>query len=223
MSALITQQKLQQIPLLSGLSEAELGALGEVLQERRIPKGSYIVYAADPGPSMMFLAHGKAKVTLVSTEGKEIVINNLSKGDFFGEIALLTGEDRSANVVAVSNCTLYVLSETDFKQHIINNSGLSLAMMRELALRLRGAVAKIGDLALYDVYRRVARTLKSLAELKVVDEEEVLIIEERPTHQELASMVGTSREMVTRALKGLEEDGCVVIEDKRIEVRKMPI
>ncbi len=220
---MIAEHQLRAIPLLSSLENDELTRLAGVLKERKVPKGSYIVYAADPGPSMMFLAQGKAKVTLVSSEGKEIVINYLLRGDFFGEIALLTGEDRSANVVASSDCVLYVLSADDFRQHMLDNSGLTLAMMRELALRLRGTVAKIGDLALYDVYRRVARTLKTMAEVVGKDAEERLMIHERPTHQELASMVGTSREMVTRALKGLEEDGCIVIEDKSIEVLKMPI
>jgi CRP/FNR family cyclic AMP-dependent transcriptional regulator len=103
------------------------------------------------------------------------------------------------------------------------NPGLSFALMKELALRLRAASAKIGDLALYDVYRRVARTLKSMAKPEIENDEEALVIDERPTHQELANMVGTSREMVTRALKGLEEDGCITVESKRIKVIKMPI
>ena len=220
---MIEEHHLREIPLLKGLDGDELSKLGALIKERRAPKGSYIVYVEDPGPSMMFIAHGTAKVTLVSSEGKEIVLYNLTKGDFFGEIAILTGEDRSANVVATSECRLLVLSEEDFKKHMSDSNGLALAMMRELALRLRAASEKIGDLALYDVYRRVARTLKSMAKPTEIEGESVLIIEERPTHQELANMVGTSREMVTRALKGLEEDRCIVIDNKQIQVRKMPI
>ena len=220
---MIDPEKLREIPLLGELDEEELRALSAVIVERRVPKGSYIVYAADPGASIMFITRGSAKVSLVSTDGKEIVVANLTRGDFFGEISLLTGEDRSANVVATTDCQLFVLGEDAFREHVLNNHGLSFAMMKELALRLRAAVSKIGDLALYDVYRRVARTLKSIAKETETDGEMRLVIEKRPTHQELASMTGTSREMVTRALKGLEEDGCIVIEDKRIEVLKMPI
>lgn len=220
---MIPEHKLREIPLLADVPSEELVKLASLIKERRVPKGSYIVYADDPGPSMMFLGAGRAKVTLASDDGKEIVIAHLSKGDFFGEIAVLTGEDRSANVVAASDCLLYVLSDDEFRKHVLENNGLSLAIMKELALRLRQTVAKIGDLALYDVYRRVARTLKSMAEPTSENGEEKLVIAERPTHQELAAMVGTSREMVTRALKGLEEDRCIVITDKRIEVLKMPI
>lgn len=220
--------QLREITILKTLEQAELEQLSQVVKERRAPKGSYIVYHDDPGPSIMFLAQGKAKVTLVSSEGKEIVLYNLEKGDFFGEIAVLTGEDRSANVVATTDCKLLVLNGEDFRQHIVDNHGLALALMKELALRLRNATMKIGDLALYDVYRRVARTLKSIARPQPAaegqgDEEEIYVIEERPTHQELANMVGTSREMVTRALKGLEEDGCIRTDNKRLFVLKMPI
>lgn len=220
---MIAEHNLREIPLLSTLEADELIQLAGLMKERKAPKGSYLVYAEDPGPSIMFLVEGKAKVTLVSDDGKEIVLYSLSAGDFFGELAVLTGEDRSANVVAAADCHLYVLSSEDFKKHIRGNNGLALAMMQELALRLRAATTKIGDLALFDVYRRVARTLKMLAKPTDRNGEELMIIEERPTHQELANMVGTSREMVTRALKGLEEDGCIVLDNKSIVIKKIPL
>ncbi len=220
---MLADHNLREIPLFRDLEQSELVKLTQVIKERRAPKGTYIVYAEDPGPSIMFLAQGKAKVTLNSSEGKEIVLYQLSKGEFFGEIAVLTGEDRSANVVAMTDCRLFVLEAEDFRKHLQDNAGLAWAIMKELALRLRQASSKIGDLALYDVYRRVARTLKSLAKPMGQEPEEVFVIEDRPTHQELANMVGTSREMVTRALKGLEEDACISIENKQIIIRKMPV
>jgi len=221
---MIPVEELRKIPIFYELEETELAHLGATLKERRAPKGSYIVYAEAPGPSMMFIASGKVKINLMSNDGKEVVLANLDEGEFFGEIALLTGSDRSANVVALTDCRLFVLNEEDFSQHFRDFAGLALGMLRELAHRLRAATSKIGDLALYDVYRRVARTLKSIG--KATPREggkEIFIIEERPTHQELAAMVGTSREMVTRALKGLEEDHCIVVEGKRIEVHKLPL
>ena len=220
---MIPVSELKKFPLLVELSEAELSNLGAVLKERRAPKGSYIVYAEDPGPSMMFIAEGKVKINLMSNDGKEVVLANMDEGEFFGEIALLTGSDRSANVIALTDCRLFVLHEEDFTNHLTQFTGLARGMLRELAYRLRAASSKIGDLALYDVYRRVARTLKSMGTPKDLDGKEIHVIDERPTHQELAAMVGTSREMVTRALKGLEEDRCIVVEGKRIEVHKLPL
>jgi len=134
---MISESELRQIPLLNQLDSAELKKLIEVMRERKAPKGSYIVYAEDSGASMLFLVEGRAKVTLVSDEGKEIVLFNLGEGDFFGELAVLSGEDRSANVVATTDCRLFVLGAEDFRRHVTENNGLALAMMKELALRLR--------------------------------------------------------------------------------------
>ena len=220
---MIPAAELRKIPLFAEISEAELNHLAAVLKERRAPKASYIVYAEDPGPSMMFIADGKVKINLMSNDGKEVVLATLAEGEFFGELALLTGTDRSANVVALTDCRLFVLNEEDFNAHLKEFTGFARGMLTELALRLRAASSKIGDLALYDVYRRVARTLKSIGTPVQNEGKEIFVIEERPTHQELAAMVGTSREMVTRALKGLEEDHCIVITGKKIEVLKLPV
>ncbi len=219
---MISQELLRTIPLLNQLDSRELAELGSRLRERLAPKGTYIVYVDDPGSSLMFVTDGVVKITLDSGDGKEVILAQLGAGDFFGEIALLTGEERSANVIAATDCRLLVLAEEDFQKHVLDNSGLAVAMLKALAFRLKAASAKIGDLALYDVHRRVCRTLKSLGSPQEREGNTVFVIDERPTHQELASMVGTSREMVTRALKGLEEDGDIVVDQKRITVLKLP-
>jgi CRP/FNR family cyclic AMP-dependent transcriptional regulator len=220
---MVTAEELKRIPLMEEVAAPELEALAAVLRERRAPKGSFIVCADDPGPSMMFIADGEVKINLLSRDGKEVVLANLGEGEFFGELALLTGEDRSANVVALTDCRLLVFNKEDFDKHLSTYTGFSRVLLRELAYRLRNASSKIGDLALYDVYRRVARTLKSIGESFLRDGKEIFIVADRPTHQELAAMVGTSREMVTRALKGLEEDKCILIDGKKIEVYKLPL
>ncbi len=213
---------LEAIPLLASLDQESRELLAADMRERSVPKGSFIIYAEDPGPSLMFLLDGAAKITLVSEDGKEVILAQMGPGDFFGEIALLAGGDRCANVVASSNCKLLVLPEEQFFEQCARNPNFSMALMRELALRLRASSAKIGDLALLDVYRRVSRTLVSLATSRGETASDALKVEKRPTHQELASMVGTSREMVTRALKGLEEDGHIAVEGKTIIIHSVP-
>ena len=219
---MVTEEQLREIPLLSNIDSAELNVLATLLDERDFRDGNYIVREADPSPNLYFIAAGKVKVTLLSPEGKEIVVAHLGPGDFFGEIGLLLGEDRSANVVAQTDCKLLILTDESFTQHLLKATGLALAMLKEMAHRLRSATDKIGDLALYDVYRRVARTLKHMGEVTIEDGHEIFVIDNRPTHQELANNVGTSREMVTRALKGLEEDGCIATEGKTIILKKLP-
>lgn len=207
---------LLEIPILSALSKEELTALAPLLKEKTFRKNNHIISKDEDSKSLMFLAQGKAKVTISSAEGKEVILAYLRRGEFFGELALLTGEDRSADVVALNDCLVLFLSAEDFKRHAANFQGLNFAVMKELAKRLRAATSKIADLALYDVYKRVENALESLAEKRFVNGEDRLVVNERPKHQDLASMIGTSREMVTRALKSLEDDGAIVVEGKRI-------
>ncbi|MBP9837723.1 MAG: Crp/Fnr family transcriptional regulator [Proteobacteria bacterium] len=215
---------IKDIPLLKALSQAELENILTLLKLKKAAKGSYIVNVNDLDRSLMFILDGKVKINLYSKEGKEIIITTFSKGDFFGELSTLTSSPRSANAIAIENCLLAVLEEVDFVEHCSKFSGLSFAMLKELAERLRLSSSKISDFALLDVYRRIARTLKSLATSEQMnkDGQIIQIIENRPTHQDLSSMVGTSREMVTKALKGLVEDRCIKIVGKKIEFYKMP-
>lgn len=215
-------ERLKRVPLLASLDPDELERLSEVVVTKQARKNAYIVHADDPGASIMFVVEGAVKVTLTSSDGKEVVLALLQQGDFFGEISVLTGEDRTANVVAIDPTVLAVLSREQFEQHILSHTGLSAALLRAMGLRLKAASEKIGDLTLLDVYRRVARTLCYLADLGGNPDGE-RIIEKRPTHQELAGMAGTSREMVTRALKALEEDGHIKVDGKRITVVSVPV
>lgn len=220
---MLNLDQLRSIPILAELSETELEQLGTVMNSKKAKKGTYIIHKSDPGAELMFVADGKVKISIVSDEGKEVVIAHFSRGDFFGELSLLTGEPRSADVVALEDSVIYTLSASDFHAHIEKYPGLSRGLLTELAQRVRASSGKIADLVLYDVYRRVARTLMTIAEPLEEDGESIHVIEKRPTHQELSAMVGTSREMVTRALKGLEEDRCIITDGKQIKIYKLPL
>jgi len=215
-------QELKRLTFFHELPESELNDLARVLIRRQVKKGSYIMHTSEPGDSVMFVSEGKVRVTLSGEDGREVVLAILGPGGFFGEIALLTGRDRSADVAALTDATLFVLTRRDFENHIKRHSGFVLVLGRELALRLRAASAKIGDLVFLDVYCRVARALKSVAKEEQRAGDKVFVIDTRPTHQELAAMVGTSREMVTRALKKLEDDECIVSEGKKIFLYSLP-
>lgn len=217
---MIKLEPLKKIPFFRGLEESELAAVASVLQEKKIPKGNYILFAEDPASDVLFLAEGTAHVTLISEEGKEVVIYSMKEGDLLGEIAIVTGDQRSANVVATSDCLLYVIREADFKKQLTTNGGLAYALIKELAHRLYKANTTIEGLAFLDVYNRIYRTLVELSKPGEKNGEEILVIDKRPTHQELAHMVGSSREVVTRTLRNMESDGCITIQDKHIELRK---
>lgn len=213
--------ELNRIPLLSDLDEAQLLSLSGVVERRSVKKGKYVLRAGDPGEFVMFVASGKLKVER-SGGGRVLVLDYLRPGDFCGELALLTGRCRSADVRAVENSVILVLSRQDFKEHILSNSSLALAILGSLASRLHATSVKAAELGLLDVYRRLARVLASLAEVKHLEDGDVKVIEERPTHRDLAALTGTSREMITRALKDLEMAGHISVEGRKVVVHSLP-
>jgi CRP-like cAMP-binding protein len=143
----------------------------------------------------------------------------LHAGDFFGEMALLDRQPRSANVVAVEDSELLGLDREAFQTHVAANPTTAMAILAEMSRRLRHADEVIGDLALLDVYARVARAIRDLAQKEGEPAEGGLLIKERPTQQEIAGLIGTSRETVSRALNDFTRRGLLEMSGKKILVR----
>ena len=211
--------KLDLLPIFRHLSSTESSAFEAALQSRTYEKGSYLMKFGDIGDEMMFIVSGIVKVSLINDEGKEFVLTRLGTGEMLGELALITEGTRTADVIAVEDTVVFVLSKADFLNHAKNYSGMSLCLLKALARRLSYSTQRSGELALLDVYHRLAKVLLDMAE---EDEAEIGVINSRPTHQELAAMVGTSREVVSRALKNMEQEGSISIEGKRILVNNLP-
>jgi CRP/FNR family cyclic AMP-dependent transcriptional regulator len=208
--------------LTRNLPVEERSFLATLLVPKKFSADAVIVRADEKAHDLMLLVFGKVKIVLTGKDGKEAIITQLGQGDYFGEIALLTGEDRSADVVTLEDTSLLLLSKNDFDRNISKLPHFIHELAQALARRLALSTEKIGDLALLDVYRRVARTLASLAAPADYQGKKAAIVRDRPTHKDLAAMTGTSREMVTRALKDLERDECIVIDGKDIYVLDTP-
>jgi CRP/FNR family cyclic AMP-dependent transcriptional regulator len=152
-------------------------------------------------------------------EGREVILSVLGPGEYFGEMALLDGEPRCAYVMTKERTKLLIISKKEFENLLNANPGIMLNLLKGLQKRLREANKRIESLALMDVYGRVARLLTQIAGARV-DE---VVITEKMTHQEIANMVGASREMVSRVLKELTNEGYISIHKKRITIhRKLP-
>jgi CRP/FNR family cyclic AMP-dependent transcriptional regulator len=168
---------------------------------------------------MYVVLNGKVKVYLSDDEGKEIIINILKEGDYFGELALLDESPRSASVMTLEDCKFAVLSKLAFDECLTSNPEIALQVIRGLSARLRYLTENVKSLALMDVYGRVARTLLEMAE----DQNGVQVINQKLTQRDIASMVGASREMVSRILKDLSVGGYITIESKSITINeKLP-
>ncbi len=178
-------------------------------------KGSQVICEGDSGEIVYFILSGRAKVTLYGEEGREIVLAVLEKGEMFGEMSIIDGKPRSANVEAVRDLDCLVLSRERFLGFLASHHRVYMMFLAHLTARLREATRKIGGLALLDVCGRIAHTLIGMAKDAERGKNNVIEIE-RPTHEELAAMIGSSREVVSRALKKMTREGYIKIEKHSI-------
>lgn len=200
---------IQSVPLFSNVAEEDLSELVASLQRVTHKKGSVIVSHEEPGTNLFILVDGKVKVVLYGASGREVILSLMKDGDFFGEMSLLDGEPRSANVVAMSDTELLVLERHDFIKWLTSHPAAVLGLLGELSKRLREADERIGSLALLDVYGRVARTFLDLGRKEGKRVADGILITERPTQAEIAGLVGTSRETVSRAMSELSRRGYI--------------
>ena len=209
---------LKRVPLFEGLSNNELTALSDVATLRVFPKDRVVIMAAEEGDSLFVIHQGQVKVSIVSEDGREVILSLLGPGSVFGELSLLDGKPRSANVVATEDTDLLMLRRSDFIQLIYKTPQIATALLAELASRLRKTDRQIEGLALLDVTSRISETLLQLAPEQGTETADGVGIESRPTHQELANMSGTTRETVSRVIKRLEGQGYINCSGRRITI-----
>ncbi len=213
---MVVKEVLKSFPLFADLSEEDLEDIEKIVHKKSFSKGEIILYQFDPGDSLYIISRGKVKVVLFSRDGKEVLLSTLGPGEFFGEMALLDGLPRSASVVATEDSELLVLKRKDFIELIRNHPEIALRILTIMSKRLRYADQKIGSLILMDVYGRVARVLVELAEKEGKKINDDIIIETKLKQKDIASMVGASRETVSRVLKDFVRSGFITIDGKKI-------
>ena len=209
---------LRQIPLFSSLKNEELDAIYELSFTKNCPKDTVILLENEEGDTLFIIINGKVKVTTFSESGKEVIFSILNEGDFFGDMSLLDGKPRSATVISMEDSKLRLIRRQDFNNLIEKHPRIALMLLEELTLRLRKADERIESLAFLDMTGRVAGILLQLAEENGEKTDTGLLIRSRPTHQELANMVGTTRETVSRVLKQLENKQYVSMDGKDINI-----
>ena len=211
---------LKAVPFFTQLSDRELDVVRAVATEKSYPKNAVVLTEGEMGDSLYMIQSGKVKVFIGDEDGREIILKLLGPGDFFGEMSMIDKQPRSASVTTADACTFLVLTHSAFERCVEQAPRIAAMVMQILAQRVREADRKIGTLALMDVYGRVASTLLELA----VYTDGKLVVGEKLSQQDLANMVGASREMVNRILKDLSERGFISIESKSITIinRELP-
>ena len=209
---------LRNVSLFESLDQQELEALSDVAFTRTFSKDNVIILAEEEGDTLFILKKGQVKVSIVSEEGREVILSLLGPGSVFGELSLLDGKPRSANVVATEETDLLMLRRADFLQLIYKTPQIATALLAELATRMRKTDRQIEGLALLDVTSRISDTLLQLATEQGAETTDGVTIESRPTQQELANMSGTTRETVSRVLKRLENQGYINRNGRKITI-----
>lgn len=208
---------LNRIPMFEVLSQEEKSSLSIHFALRRHVKNTIIINEGDETNSLYIILSGRVKVYLNDESGKEVVLNCLNSGDYFGEMSLLDGEPRSASVMTEENCQFAVLNQKNFLQAIRNKPELSLSIILGFSLRMRALSENVRSLALTDVYSRVVRVLSELSEQQPDGRQ---IIREHLTYNDLANRVGASSKMVSRIMNELKKGEYIRKESKQIIIER---
>ncbi|ACB33028.1 transcriptional regulator, Crp/Fnr family [Leptothrix cholodnii SP-6] len=209
MAMLSNLDLIRRVPLFSMLTNEQAQTIADGVVKRRYRRGEIIVEQGRKSDALFILLSGRARVITSDSRGREVILAVLEAGDYLGEMSLIDNEPHSATVRAEVQTDVLVLARSEFGACLPENSSLSYAILRGLVGRLRNADRQIESLALLDVYGRVARALLDMAQ----DEEGQRMIRSKVSRQDLAKVVGASREMVSRVMKDLEERGLIETQE----------
>ena len=210
MTMLSSLDLIRRVPLFSMLTESQAISVADAVVKRRFKRGEVIVEQGKKSNALFILLNGRARVLTADSRGREVILATLQPGDHIGEMSLIDNGPHSATVRAEIQTDVLMLGRVEFARCLPENTSMAYAVMRGLVQRLRHADRKIESLALMDVYGRVARALLEFA-ADTGDGE--LLIREKISRQDIAKMVGASREMVSRVMKDLEERGFIQTQD----------
>jgi CRP/FNR family cyclic AMP-dependent transcriptional regulator len=203
--------------LLNAIGDPMIRELASRGQTRTFPKNAVIINEGDRGDTLFVILSGKVKVYVSDDDGREMILDMHDAGEYVGEMSL-DGRPRSASVMTLEPTTCSVLSRDELRAAIARNPDIAMAIIEKLIERARIATDNVKNLALMDVYGRVARLLLSLAK----EENGKLVVPDRMTQQDIADRVGASRDMISRIFKDLTVGGYVTVENRQITINRKP-
>jgi CRP/FNR family transcriptional regulator, cyclic AMP receptor protein len=213
--AMAITDMLGSVPLFAGLRPPELEALAQKVRHRRFRDGEAIFHRDDPGAALYIITNGRVKIHNEGADGTDIIITVFKSGDFFGEISLLDGSERSADATTMEPTELLMLTRGDLEEVIERHPRIAMNMLASLATRLRSSTSSIETLSALDVRGRVARVLLDLAEKHGESTDGGTRINAKLTQGELAALVGASRESVNKVIGQYRRRGCVSYDDDK--------
>jgi len=206
---------LGNVPLFQGLCEEELHTIELHAVPKTYRKNTVIIEKGDESTSLYILVGGKVKVYVSDDQGKEIILNTQGPGEYLGELALLGESPRTASVMTLEDSRFLVITKRAFLECLSKNPNIALNLIKGLVRRVSALTESVSNLALRGVYGRLSNALMEHA-----SEEDGRLVTQRLTQQDIANLVGSSREMVSRIFKDLKAGGYISVEGKRIIINK---
>ncbi len=200
-------QDLKIIPLFSELNDDDLAKIAKISVQQSYKKDNMVLIEEEVGATMFIILSGRIKISRISDEGREVILSILVDGDFFGEMAILDGQTRSANAVTLDNTEMMIIRREDFLQMLYDFPQITINLLKELAHRLRRSDAQIKSLSLQNALGRVASTILRIADDAGIIKQGIVEISHMPPQQDMANMAGTSRETISRVIKTLGQLG----------------
>lgn len=210
---------LRQTLLFAGLDDSELARIAHDLRRRHYEAGATLFHQGDPGAAVYIVETGRVRIYMPTEDGQEVSVIFYGPGEMFGEMALLEREPRSATAQAMEDTAVLVMGSAPFYRHLQENYQVALNVMQHLSRRLRETTVQVRSMASLDVSRRTIQALLQLAGRQGVPAPDGIHLG-RLTQQDLASLVGSSRESVNRALRALARKGLVAVVQGEIVIRQ---
>ena len=209
---------LKYVPIFSELDDNTLEKISKLGIRKSFKKDSVVLFEHETGTALFVIVDGKVKVSRVSDDGKEVILTILGESDFFGEMAILDGLSRSANVTAMEDSELFIIQRSEFLELLNVHPEVSIALLQELTQRLRSADMKIKSLSLKDAEGKVATVILQLADDVGKIKQGTVEIEKLPFQHDLANMAGTSRETISRTLHTFAKKGLVELDGAKLRI-----
>lgn len=209
---------LRRVPLFEGLGDDDLARLERLLRHRRYGRGESIFFEGDPGEGMYVVIDGRVRIYRSGIDGREQTMEILGPGDPFGAVVLFDGGDYPAGAEAADDALVGMLASADLERFLVEQPPLCLKILKILSARLRESKDQLADLALKDVRGRIASALLQLVQKHGIETPAGTNLDLGLTHQQLAHLVGATRETVTRVLKELRDRQVIAIDRKGITI-----
>jgi CRP-like cAMP-binding protein len=211
---------LKNIRLFEGMSPSEIHEMDQITRMEEVKKRQPLYLPGDPSSSVYLLKQGRVKIANTGASGKEVTFEILEPGEIFGELEVLEGLPRETTAEALDNALICIIRREDFDRYLATHPTITVKLTKLIGLRLRRIQSRIEDLVFRDVPARLAHLLSELSKSDGVADNQGIRLRVKLTHQEMANLIGCSRETVSTTLGQFRDKGLIQMDIRTITILK---